>query len=118
MTLAVVGCAQVEKVSSKTRDEDAGQGPGESGRPEAGAQKEEHVGNIHGVVRGSQSTDGGNGESIGVAQHFTADVPKLPRSDAEKHASDGAQSLARRMAVLGDTALLVDGRDTLFHDAG
>lgn len=109
----VARSAQVEEPASQTGQDEAGQHPGEGGRPEARRQQEEHVGGVDGVVGSAEGLDGGDGEGVRAGQDLAADAPQLEAGDAEEHAGHGAEGVASRMARLRDAAVLVDGRHAL-----
>lgn len=109
---------EVEEVAKSAGDQNAGKDPGKGGRPEAGSQKQEHIGKIDGVVRSANSADCGNGESIAVAENLWANVVELKGGDAEQDAGDGAERLTGSARSLCNTTFLVHGIDALAHGEG
>lgn len=112
------GGRQVHKVADQAGGDEAREGPHEGGRPERGRDQQEHVGEGDGVVGRPEEAHGGDGEGVAGGQDLLEHVVQLDGVDDVENRRHGGQGLARSIGSLGETALVVDGRDPLAHSVG
>lgn len=104
---------QVKVEAKEGGNNDAGKGPEQRRVPERACEEQEHVRDLHRVVRSADSLDRGDGECVAVGQDLLAQVVQLERTDAEHDRSHRGQGVARVVCGLLNSGILVQGHDAL-----
>lgn len=113
-----VGGAKIEEITKQAGQDEAGEGPGQSRRPEARSEQEEHVRQVDRVVGSAEEAKSRDSKGIAISQDLRPDIPKFESGDNEENAVHIAQSLAGGIGSLANAALLVKGRDVAAHGQG